>query len=86
MPLEALLVPENLTDSDSDGIGGGTGCNFIFLNLFCLSCIFFELYADEYRSESLLCAPPLTEYCREVFEKFTTFLTSKKCRNWPVFG
>ena len=28
----------------------------------------------------------LTEYCREVFEKFTTFLTSKKCRNWPVFG
>ena len=31
MPLEALLIPENLTDSDSDGIGGGTGCNFIFL-------------------------------------------------------
>ena len=30
MPLEALLIPENLTDSDSDGIGGGTGCNFIF--------------------------------------------------------
>ena len=29
MPLEALLIPENLTDSDSDGIGGGTGCNFI---------------------------------------------------------
>ena len=28
----------------------------------------------------------LTEYCREEFEKFTTFLTSKKCRNWPVFG
>ena len=27
----------------------------------------------------------LTEYCREEFEKFTTFLTSKKCRNWPVF-
>ena len=33
MPLEALLIPENLTDSDSDGIGGGTGCNFIFLLL-----------------------------------------------------
>ena len=31
MPLEALLIPENLTDSDSDGIGGGTSCNFIFL-------------------------------------------------------
>ena len=31
MPLEALLIPVNLTDSDSDGIGGGTGCNFIFL-------------------------------------------------------
>ena len=31
MPLEALLIPENLTDSDYDGIGGGTGCNFIFL-------------------------------------------------------
>ena len=31
MPLEALLIPVNLTDSDSDGITGGTGCNFIFL-------------------------------------------------------
>ena len=31
MSLEALLIPENLTDSDSDGIDGGTGCNFIFL-------------------------------------------------------
>ena len=30
MPLEALLISENLTDSDSDGIGEGTGCNFIF--------------------------------------------------------
>ena len=30
MPLKALLIPENLTNSDSDGIGGGTGCNFIF--------------------------------------------------------
>ena len=26
MPLEALLIPVNLTDSDSDGINGGTGC------------------------------------------------------------
>ena len=27
MLLEALLVPDNLTDSDSDDIDGGTGCN-----------------------------------------------------------
>ena len=31
MPLEALLIPENLTYSAFDGIGGGTGCNFIFI-------------------------------------------------------
>ena len=31
MPLEALLITINLTHSDSDGINGGTGCNFIFL-------------------------------------------------------
>ena len=30
MPLEALLIPVNLTDRDSDGINGGTGCNFIY--------------------------------------------------------
>ena len=30
MPLEALLIPDNLTDSDSDGIRGDTCCNFIF--------------------------------------------------------
>ena len=40
MPLEALLIPVNLTDSDSDGINGGTGCNFIF---------FFEV-APTYRT------------------------------------
>ena len=34
MPLEALLIPVNLTDSDSYGINGGTGCNFIFINVF----------------------------------------------------
>ena len=28
----------------------------------------------------------LIEYCREEFVIFTTFLNSKKCRNWPVFG
>ena len=31
MLLEALLIPVNLIDSDSDGINGGTGCNFIFI-------------------------------------------------------
>ena len=31
MAMEALLIPDNLTDSDSNGIDGGTGCNFIFL-------------------------------------------------------
>ena len=33
MPLEAPLIPDNLTDSDSDGIDGGTGCNFIYFFL-----------------------------------------------------
>ena len=33
MPLEALLIPVNFADSDSDGINGGTGCNFIFFLL-----------------------------------------------------
>ena len=36
MPLEALLVPDYLTDSDSDGIGGGTVCNFIYFFPPCL--------------------------------------------------
>ena len=30
MPLEALLIPVNPTNSDYDGINGGIGCNFIF--------------------------------------------------------
>ena len=30
MPLEALLIPVNPTNSDYDSINGGTGCNFIF--------------------------------------------------------
>ena len=30
MPLEALLIPVNPTNSDYHGINGGTGCNFIF--------------------------------------------------------
>ena len=35
MPLEALLIPVNPTNSDYDGINGGTGCNFIFFLSFC---------------------------------------------------
>ena len=31
MPLEALLIPVNPTNSGYDGINGGTGCNFIFM-------------------------------------------------------
>ena len=37
MLLEALLIPVNLIDSDSDGINGGTGCNFIFFIYLCIS-------------------------------------------------
>ena len=33
MSLEALFTPDNLTDSASDGIDGGTGCNLIFFFL-----------------------------------------------------
>ena len=40
MPLEALLIPVNPTNSDYDGIIGGTGCNFIFFFYFGL---FFSL-------------------------------------------
>ena len=42
MPLEALLIPVNPTNSDYDGIIGGTGCNFIFylfIYLFMYVCI-----------------------------------------------
>ena len=38
MPLETLLIPDNLTESDSDGIGGGTGCKYIFLFMYLLLC------------------------------------------------
>ena len=35
MPLEALLIPVNPTNSDYDGINGGTGCNFITVPTTC---------------------------------------------------
>ena len=43
MPLEALLIPVNLTDSDSDGINGGTGCNFIFF-IFIYLFMYFSVF------------------------------------------
>ena len=33
MPLEALLIPDNLTHSESDDIEGGTGCIVYFFYL-----------------------------------------------------
>ena len=42
MPLEALLIPVNPTNSDYDGIIGGTGCNFIFL-FFIYLCMYVFL-------------------------------------------
>ena len=41
MPLEALLIPVNPTNSDYDGIIGGTGCNFIFILLLLLLLLCF---------------------------------------------
>ena len=35
MPLEALLIPVNPTNSDYDGINGGAGCNFITVPTTC---------------------------------------------------
>ena len=43
MPLEALLIPVNFADSDSDGINGGTGCNFIFF-LFIYLFMYFSVF------------------------------------------
>ena len=56
MPLEALLIPVNLTDSDSYGINGGTGCNFIFL-LFVYFSVFTPLTRPLYIiSSNLACS------------------------------
>ena len=56
MPLEALLIPVNLTDSDSDGINGGTGCNFIFF-LFMYFSVFTPLTRPLYIiSSNLACS------------------------------
>ena len=56
MPLEALLIQVNLTDSDSDGINGGTGCNFIFF-LFIYFSVFTPLTRPLYIiSSNLACS------------------------------
>ena len=46
MPLEALLIPVNLTDSDSDGINGGTGCNFIFF-IYLFMYVFLRVHSPD---------------------------------------
>ena len=56
MLLEALLIPVNLIDSDSDGINGGTGCNFIFF-LFMYFSVFTPLTRPLYIiSSNLACS------------------------------
>ena len=56
MTLEALLIPVNLTDSDSYGINGGTGCNFIFY-LFMYFSVFTPLTRPLYIiSSNLACS------------------------------
>ena len=46
MPLEALLIPVNLTDSDSYGINGGTGCNFIFF-IYLFMYVFLRVHSPD---------------------------------------
>ena len=56
MPLEALLIPVNPTNSDYDGIIGGTGCNFIFF-LFMYFSVFTPLTRPLYIiSSNLACS------------------------------
>ena len=68
MPLEALLTPDNLTYSASDGIGGGTGCNFIY--------IFFEKY--KYIDQSLVCVAYSIHIIRE------NILLNQDFFNWDI--
>ena len=76
MPLEALLTPDNLTYSASDGIGGGTGYNFIY--------IFFSPCSLSWPDRFTL-----TEYCRSVTivtKTKTTFFTQKIDQFYPKTG
>ena len=57
MPLEALLIPVNPTNSDYHGINGGTGCNFIFFYLFMYFSVFTPLTRPLYIiSSNLACS------------------------------
>ena len=60
MPLEALLIPVNLTDSDSDGINGGTGCNFILLGNFLCQLRTSPMLLPEYSTINLLIRKAIT--------------------------
>ena len=75
---------------------GNLGCNILLLLYMLLSNILkvSDDASSEPRKVTLnnslrfvveFSALRLTEYCREEFAKFSTFLTSKKCRNWSVF-
>ena len=68
MPLEALWVSQNRTDSASDGIDGGTGCNFIFF-LYSLTEIFFSdsLRLLGFRSRFLTHSCLLTDLILKIF-------------------
>ena len=46
MPLEALLIPVNPTNSDYDGINGGTGCNFIFF-IYLFMYLFLRVHSPD---------------------------------------
>ena len=46
MPPEALLITKNRTDSASDGISGGTGCNFIFFIYLCMY-VFLRVHSPD---------------------------------------
>ena len=47
MPLEALLIPVNPTNSDYDGINGGTGCNFIFFFMYVCMYVFLRVHSPD---------------------------------------
>ena len=47
MPLEALLIPVNPTNSDYHGINGGTGCNFIFFIIYLCMYVFLRVHSPD---------------------------------------
>ena len=71
MPLEALLIPVNLTDSDSDGINGGTGCNFIFISLKVITVLSWKIttFFTTKLKNDLFCAIQDLLLCFSIFRK-----------------